>query len=328
MRGSSATPRTRWAAAVLVVAAVGAAAGCSRADPAPSPDPTGVLDAYLDEIFGSVDAETWVADHDATQEQVAACMAELGFEYRPTQAPPQYVVPELTPAYAAEFGYGDTTEAYGPDVPPMRFSAAPGDDPAADFNNAYLYGLAPDAQEQYRLALFGRDPVPDEDPADLPPDEAGCYARANAAVFPQAALTAEFRPVQDAIREEIWWVDDDPRIAATQPAWADCMADAGYPGLAVVPDAAALVTDRTNASSLSLAVPYAELKERFPTELAELQRFEVEVAVADAACREESGWYGVRADVLAEREASILERYRAELDAMVERVRELRAPPS
>lgn len=315
----------RWPAGVALVATTTALGACGPAERSPSPEPTGVLDAYLDEIYASLDAETWVADHDATQEYVAACMAEQGFEYHPTKAQPMYTMPDvLTPAYAAEFGYGDTTEAYGPDVPPMRFSAMPGDDPAADFNSSYAYGLEYDAQVQYWLAMHGRDPLADEDPAEIPLEEAGCLAQANAQQHPEWQRPPEFAPLEEAIREEIWWVDDDPRLVATHPAWADCMADAGYPGLTGVPDAAALANDRANASSLTLAVPYAELKEMFPDELAEVQQFEIDVAVADTGCREDVGWYDVRAEVLAEAQQSILDRYRPELDAMLEWVREHR----
>lgn len=316
------TRRSAATAALLAMAAM--AGGCGSSQQAPALEPTGPLQAYLDEIYTSVDAETWVTDHNTTQEYLAACMAEEGFEYRPTTAPPQYTLPELTPAYAAEFGYGDTTEAYGPDVPPMRFSAMPGDDPAEDFNSSYAYGLAADAQEQYWLAMHGPDVPPDGDPADIPLEESGCYAQAYAQQFPESRHPPEFAPVEEAIREEIWWVDEDPRLVATHPAWADCMADAGYPDLVDVPDAAALANDRANNSSLTLAVPYAELKEMFPDELAEVQQFEIDVAVADAACREESGWYDVKTEVLAEAEESIVERYRAELDAMLEWVREHR----
>jgi len=312
--------------AVVAVLVGTGTAGCGGGGGEPSPEPTGVLDAYLDEIYASVDAETWVGKHDATQEYVAACMAEQGFEYRPTKAPPMYTMPALlTPQYAAEFGYGDTTEAYGPDVPPMRFSQMPGDDPAADFNQSYLYGLAPDASEQYRAALYGRDPLSDEDVRDIPLEEAGCLSRAYAEVSPELRVPPEFRPVEEAIREEIWWVDQDPRLEATHPAWADCMADAGYPGLVAIPDAAALANDRANASSLTLAVPYSQLKEMFGDELVEVQRYEIAVATADTTCREEVGWYELRAEVLAEAEESILARYGAELDAMLEWVRSQRA---
>ena len=306
----------------MVVVLVATACGGGEAER--SPEPTGVLDAYLDEIYESVDAETYVAQHDAVEEYIAACMAEAGFEYRPTKAPPQYTIPELTPAYAAEFGYGETTEAYGPDVPPSRFSQMPGDDPAADFNEDYAYGLSADAQEQYWLAMHGADVGPDGDPEARSPEEAGCRSNAFDDVLPHWQIPSEYRALEDAIREEIWWVDEEPRVVATHPAWAECMAEAGYPGLSAVPDAAALVNDRANGSNLSIVMPWAEMKERFADELAAMQQYEIEVAVADAACREESGWYDVRADVLAEAHASILERYRPELDALVEWVRENR----
>ena len=318
--------RTRRSAAIATLVATAAGLGaCGAEQHAPPAEPTGPLQAYLDEIYTSVDADTWVSDHNATQEYLAECMAEEGFEYHPTKAPPMYTMPAvLTPAFAAEFGYGDTTEAYGPDVPPMRFSAMPGDDPAADFNTSYAYGLAADAQEQYWLAMHGPEVPPGEDPDATPLEEAGCYVRAHAQLYPESRTPPEFAALEEAIREEIWWVDEDPRLVATHPAWADCMADAGYPGLVDVPDAAALANDRANSSSLTLAVPYAELKEMFPDELAEVQQYEIDVAVADTTCREEVGWYDLRLEILTEAEASIVERYQAELDAMLEWIREHR----
>lgn len=309
-------------ATVVLAAAATGVGGCGTQEDAASQEGTGPLQPYLDEIYGG-DEETWASDHDATQEFVAACMAEQGFEYHPTKAPPMYTMPDFTAAFAAEFGYGDTTEAYGPDVPPMRFSQMPGDDPAADFNQTYAYGLEFEAQEQYWRALNGPEAEP-EDSAAVPPEETGCLPRAYAQLHPEWERPAAFAALEKAIREEIWWVDEEPRLVATHPAWADCMADAGYPGLVHIPDAAALANERANNSSLTLAVPYTELKEMFPEELAEVQQYEIDVAVADAGCREEVGWFDLKAQVLAEAEASIVERYRADLDAMVAWMREHR----
>lgn len=134
-------------AAFAAALAAGVVVGCGAQ--APPEERSSELDAYLEEIYLDVDDETRIAEHDATQEYVAACMAEQGFEYHPTKAPPEYAIPEFSAESAADVGYGDVTEANGPDVPPIRFSAMPGDDPAVDFNNSYAYGLAPEAQEQY-----------------------------------------------------------------------------------------------------------------------------------------------------------------------------------
>lgn len=312
----------RGALVALGALATGVVAGCgAQAD---EPEPTSELDAYLDEIYGTVDEATRIADHDAVQEFVAACMADLGFEYQPTTAPPEYVLPEFTPETAAEFGYAEITEVWGPDVAPPRFAGMPGDDPAVDFNTSYAYGLAPEAQEQYWLALYGPD-LPAAETADLPVEERGCYDQAYAQVFPEWEQNPpEFEAVQRAIREEMWWVDEDPRLVALHPAWADCMADAGYPGMVDVMDAAALVGDRLNASSLSLAKPWAQLKEMFPEEIAELRQLEIDVATADAGCRTRVGWFDLRDEILATAEQNILERYRPELEAMVAWVREHR----
>lgn len=291
-----------------------------------TPDEPSALDAYLDEIYFTLDAEEAAARHAREQEMIAACMAEAGFDYQSQAAPHQYRLPEvITPEYAAEFGYGETTETSGPDVPPSTFSHLPGTDPAFDENNRYVESLSVGARDQYFLAMHGADFYLDEPPEGGAEAQPGCRGRAIDAVYADGRTPDELEHVATAIREEIWWVTEDPRVTAANPAWVDCMADAGYPGLEAVEDAVGLVVDRINASSFSYVAPWDELKQRHADELVDLRRFEVEVAVADTACREQVGWYDVREDVLAEGEATILELYRAELDAWLQWVREQRA---
>lgn len=316
-------PATRM---VAVLGAVLVALTLTACGPEDAPDDRSELDAYLDEIFFTLDAEESATRHTHEQELIAACMAEAGFEYRPQAPAHQYRIPEvITPEYAAEFGYGETTETSGPDVPPSIFSHLPGTDPAFDENDRYVQSLSADAREQYYLAMHGPDLYLDEPPADGAEEQPGCRGRAIDAVYADGGTPDELEHVATAIREEIWWVAEDPRVTATNPVWAECMADAGYPGLANVEDAAGLVVDRINASSFSYVAPWDELKEQHADELAGLQRSEVEIAVADTACREQAGWYDTREEVLAEGEAMILEQYGAELDAWVQWVREQRA---
>jgi hypothetical protein len=70
---------------------------------------------------------------------------------------------------------------------------------------------------------------------------------------------------------------------------------------------------------------YEVVKAEIPEALAELQAAEIVVAVADATCREDSGYADVLRQVEAEVEQEIVDTYRADLDARVIWVREQRA---
>jgi hypothetical protein len=75
--------------------------------------------------------------------------------------------------------------------------------------------------------------------------------------------------------------------------------------------------DRTLAES-----EYDAIRASVPAELAELQAAERAVAVADATCRDTSGYTRVETEVTLEYEQDLVDRYRDDLEAWVAQVRE------
>lgn len=112
------------------------------------------------------------------------------------------------------------------------------------------------------------------------------------------------------------------------------MADAGHPGLMSTWDAESLVSTQifeawqqewVDKTGTNLGVTdYDAVRERIPDGLAELRQAEVDLAVADATCRESSGYLATRHEVEVEIEQEVVDLYRADLDAWVTWIRENR----
>src|SRR5690606_7720184 len=146
--------------------------------------------------------------------------------------------------------------------------------------------------------------------------DGGCYTRSYAEISTLMWPT-EFAAVIDAMGEIYAQVENDPRVVEAQRAWTLCMADAGYPDLTQLRDAQSFVDglitrflaenadriDRTLAES-----EYDAIRASVPAELAELQAAERAVAVADATCREDSGYTRVEHEVTLEYEQDLVDR--------------------
>lgn len=311
------------AAALSVATALAVAACGGPGDAASSPEPTGVLDAYLAELAVGIDGTAWGRAVAEAEELIAGCMAEAGFEYHPRAAPAGvYSFPlVLEPGYAATFGYGETTQTLGPDLPPLRFSDQVGADPAAAWNMDYVNRLSPEAQEAYLVAMHGPEAGGDDLAAVEAAAAQGCTGQAQE-VYARAQPPERLQDVQDELWDALRRIETDPRVEATLPAWSGCMADAGYPGLSTLEDGHALVTELGNAFPAPADMSWEEVVAAYPRQLAELQEAEIAIAVADTTCRDEAGWYAARRTVQPEVEAQLLDAYEAELEAFLEWIRE------
>lgn len=313
--------RVGVATVVAVVAVTVAACGAEEAPPEPS-----ALDDYLAELAYGLDSDEWVTAVADAEAVIATCMVEAGFEYRPLAAPQGvYTLPPvLTPEYAAEFGYGWTTETLGPNRPPQLFSQQSGDDPAEGWNTTYVNGLSPQAQEEYWAAMRG----PGSDGDDLEAIEGdaalGCEGRAHTEVYAQVQPPERLQMVMDEIWAALGRIETDPRVEATVPAWANCMADAGYLGMTTLADTQLPVLELVNAFPAPGDMSWEEMTVAYGSEIAQLQETEIAIAVADTTCREEVGWYEARALVQPEVEDEVLGDYQAEMDALLEWMRERR----
>lgn len=342
---------TRTAALVGVVLVL-AVAGCGS--PAPTPGetaesaaaagddlPRGALDEFWDGVrAGEVETDA-VTQHTQLQEAIAACMTELGFEYTPVDY--EALVDVTTAAdlglafgtreYAAEFGYGISTDAMGY----YAMTAETADDP----NVAYVRTLSEAGQAEYTTALYGR-PVPVDEMPDAE-GSGGCEDRAVDAVLAGPAATDAFDPMalwedESAMRQA---ARDDERVAAERAEWVDCMADAGYPDMVDPGDGILTGTPveqlQAEFSDLLIAaqaeLPVAATAKESSAQASkaallvkeELAPKEIDMAVADVDCRESSGYTAVLAEVEAEYEAEYFAAHRAEYEAYADAWAEFRA---
>lgn len=346
-RGRAVAPRALVAAAltVLTVLVVPLLVGCEGADAAADDGAqnaaTSPLDPYFAEIFGDVrpeDPNPWAVQ---AEELVAACMAEAGFEYRPDDKAGMggTTVPEEigTVAFAEQYGYGVSIPLEGSSTP-LFWAEAPVSE-AVTWNQEYRAALSPEAQVAYDVALDGvyADPSsPDRPPeGEYDPSLNGCRGASYAEIYPDGAVgPAGLGDVKRAVADVWLAVEEDPRVTETLAAWSSCMADAGHPGLAQIIDAQNVLYTEiwprwqdswATATGSGLGVTdYDVVRLQIPDGLAELRAAEVELAVADARCREESGYLEAHEAVELELETEIVETYRADLDAWVTWVRENR----
>ncbi len=330
--------------AALALLVVPVLAGCDGSAPAPDEGsgnaPASPLAPYLDEIFGDLgpeDPNPWAIQ---AEELVASCMAEEGFEYHPdekagmggTTMPDEFG----TVAFAEQYGYGESIPFEGYSTP-MLWAEAPVS-AAVTWNQAYRASLSPEAQVAYDVALDGvyADPSAGPPPeGEYDPAANGCRGVSYAEVYPGGSVgPAELGDVKDAVMGVWAATEADPRVSETLAAWSACMADAGHPGLTQIIDAQNLLFTEiwpgwqdawAAATGSGVGVTdYDVVRRQIPDGLAELRTAEVELAVADARCREESGYLEAYRSVRFELESQVLETYRADLEAWVEWVRDNR----
>ena len=268
-------------------------------------------------IRGDVDPSRPDPRHVEAQELLATCMAEAGFEYTPEVDPDGYVYSRpivLTREFAEELGYAETIEP-APGVAPPRFaylSAVPGQQE----NDAYRASLSPEASEAYWEAMHGAAPD-----GSAP----GCQGTAFAEAFSSSTVPDAFRAAEQALEGTWLAAENHPEVVAALTRWSACMADAGFPGLEGELDAWRVVEARAEEFPAPTGLPYAQVREQFASELAELQAFEREVARTDVACREDVGFYPVWDRAKAEADAQVVATYLEDLEAWARWAEESRA---
>jgi len=324
------SPNARKLALILTVFAFGIS-GCNAVTDTgantPEPEPTRAmpLDEYLGPIWSGslVEAQqiAYELERD-TQELIAQCMHDAGFEFIPFVPEPI----ELTPVeqerpddrdWVTQWGYGLLWSPAG-SAQALPAVSMPQDDP----NYEYVQSLSEAERSAYMIALDGEPlvGVPSENSGEviITVEERGCrgWARAEANSRTPLAIwnSDELAPLQEAVMmmSQAGWVVSE--LAAINADWANCMADAGHLGLERPQDARQRISDEMSDAKLQVAIAGGD----FATapELAEYREREIEMALADLDCRDQVDYRNRTSDVAFEMQTQFVNDHRAELEAL------------
>lgn len=196
----------------------------------------------LEEFFGwgEFDESEWQEQDRQVEEMVAACMAELGWEYIPVDhTTTEYFDPfeDVGEAeWAARYGYGATTFILEDPWLEEEASIPEWTDP----NEGYVSSLSDIERDQYFEDLYGAFDEPEIDPDTgeyLEEDfffdpENGCYNQASAEVYglgPEVEGSEEdFEAVFGLFEQLEEQIAADPRVIEAEGKWSECMADKGF----------------------------------------------------------------------------------------------------
>ncbi len=205
-----------------------------------SDQPT-TLEDYLGPGFLSfdpaADADYFVQQEQRAQELIALCMAEEGFEYvavtRPTEQF-EYGTPEDVD-YAREYGF-DVSTRYG-----ETFNGP--EDTWTDPNQSIVESLSESERDAYYETLYGLSfatgtassggegdtSTGEGEPAEalvVEPDSDSCSEQAYEEVYAFEAAREVYEQLDmDSLYER---AEADPRVAALEVEWSECMAERGH----------------------------------------------------------------------------------------------------
>ncbi|HEV7949247.1 MAG TPA: hypothetical protein VGP24_05705 [Glaciihabitans sp.] len=299
-----------FALASVVLAGCSSAAEAEELDPMESP-----LAVYMESVYSGQDEVDWEKQQMEVEELVAACMSGEGFEYIPVDQS-QYTT------FVEEDEDRDTEEwvasnGYGMSMSPEEIEQ--GNEEAENYvdpNQSYIEGLSESEQTAYYEVLYGS-----QDDAEMSEDgsyeynweTAGCQGAAQHEIQGDDPYSEdEHKPLIDAMTTMYDDVMSNPTVAKLDAEWAACMADAGYPDFTTKQDAMNFVNDESNAL-------YENLEEAGPTDeqLAAVRETEIEVALADFRCAEETDYTNKTLEVQFEIEEQFVADHKAELDALL-----------
>ena len=322
---------------LLAAAAAIALSGCAGPNGDAAAD-EGPLSKYLAALWDGEDwnEESFEEEQKKTEELKAACMADEGFDYTPAPASGGMVTlggeDDLdwnSVEFAEQYGYG--------------IASWPGDDEmqAADEeawedpNQDYYMSLSESERAAYDEALYGPQPTEEEWAAMEESGEyqeydwttAGCSGKAmhevqgedsGAAAYEDpefAELFAEMNGLYstvygDGTAESI----TDPRAREITSKWAECLASSSRftydsPGTAR--------NEVMNEHSQLLGGDSGEAVEPDQAEIEKFKEREIAIAVADAKCREKSGYDDALTKLSLEIEQEFVDEYRPQLEALV-----------
>lgn len=329
--------RTRRLTACL--AAFGAAAvvlaGCSSSPEeggADSAEQESPLSEYMSAIYGGdLSPEEQQAQSEEqnrqVEEQVADCMQDEGFEYVPNTASygsstsgEDVVYEPEDRDWVGQYGYGAVNSPWN------EQPVDPDQQEYVDPNADYVASLSESEQTAFNEALYG--PQPSEEEQAAMEDEtyeydwttAGCYGAAQHEVYEASDPTQseEFAPLMDAMNKLYETLASDPGMADLDAAWSACMDDGGHGGFATQADAQNSIYDAQN--EIYSAVPVdAEGNSTGEVDQAALDALgeqEIDLALADLDCREQTDYRAKANDIQFTLEEQFIDDHKSELEAL------------
>lgn len=279
-----------------------------------------------------------------TEELVAACMKDQGFEYTPAQ-PDSQSERDLLNGVESDDDAEDIELAWKPDerawvekygygivdwpgrVEIEQQAAAAADSNTADAGDEYYDSLSESQRAAYDEALHGpavdKEAVLADENYEYKWEEAGCYGKAGHELEGEMGETfdpTEYQDLMDRMTALSDEIATDPEIAALDAEWATCMADAGESGFTVQADAKLSIgvafDGLYNVADGGELTEMPDLSPDTNPEAAEIQKRELALALVDLGCREETSYQDTWEKVTNDREQDFLDANRAELDAM------------
>jgi len=285
------------------------------ADSAPTVRREFPLDEYTNAInFGNLSE----AEREALEEAInvkredflAQCMNDAGFEYIPNptimSGAEEFSGARLDDReWVTQWGWGLVNY-------PGRDNPAPSTSEVIDPNQNYYDGLSEAEELAWATAMYG---VWDSETGEA--EQLGCRSLADQHFYEETiAVTEEFRPLLDSIRQVAYVWTLSPEFEATHYDWGNCMADAGYVGLEHVSDAQTrFFEDYYNPFWDNWDWETSDQPYHSP-ELAELQEHEIEMALADLDCREKVNFQARQDQARYDAEAQFVADNRSALEAL------------
>jgi len=261
------------------------------------------LQAYDDMIWGTSDQgdhmRLMVAEHSHREQLIAQCMRDQGFEYRPHTVDIIFDDARLwdpdNREWVSNYGYAIVNKPWQEVVTPN-----PNDD--------IIASLTESEHTAYQNALFG-PPRTEQGFAGF--ETMGCYGWAweeAAANRLWGANSDEFAPLREAINR--FRGDLNAETTDADRDWAECMADAGFPGFSRQRDAQDHLLNEFTTLFGTTPDPISSARS------ASFSDREIEVALIDLACREETNFTIRQNAIRWEAEAQFVTDHRTALDAL------------
>lgn len=326
-------PAALAATALLLTACSGGSGSGDSKEPELGP-----LSKYTEALFDGEEytQEKFDKQQLEVEELVAACMTKEGFEYTPNPANGGMAMATEGEADGPEWGSEEFAKQYGYgiiDWPGREAMEAQTDDEEyVDLNADYVMSLSESEQNAYYEALHGPQPT-EEEMLEMEENEsyeynwetAGCYGAAQHEVqedfsgYQAASEDPQYADLFTAMNE-VWNViydEENPHedVSKLNREWSDCMAEANLSEFSTPNAATQILYDEYEA--LQNPGGNDEYVEPSKADQKKFQEREIEVAVADAACKKKLSYDDQVTKLQFDIEQKFVDEHKAELDAMI-----------